>query len=216
MGRFSFLPHLGPVIELIFLRYNIDMNTQWALGALAAVILGAVLVLGLMGGSKPNDTVSNAEDMAMRAAIADFGSQLNISVEITSIEQIGEGLVYRVEGYADMSPVVMMLEKPGDKWLVTDWQEDAGQAQPEHVSVVGYWECLPKKGDGPHTMECAFGIAIDQSDGHYGINTSLISTYPVDYSTGSKVRVTGNLMPAPTDTSYDIDGVLWATTIEKL
>jgi len=90
------------------------------------------------------------------------------------------------------------------------------QAQPERVSVVGYWECLPKKGDGPHTMECAFGIAIDQSDGHYAINTALMSTYPVDYSTGTKVRVSGTLHPAEPNTSYDIDGIIWATTIEKI
>lgn len=91
-----------------------------------------------------------------------------------------------------------------------------GQPAPERVSVVGYWECLPKKGPGPHTMECAFGIAVDQSDGHLAINTALMSTYPVDFPTGSKVRVSGVIHPAEPNTSYDIDGVLWATTIEKL
>jgi len=96
--------------------------------------------------------------------------------------------------------------------------QPAGQQQtpPERVSVVGYWECLPKKGDGPHTMECAFGIAIDQSDGHLGINTALMSTYPVDYPTGTKVRVSGAIHPAEPNTSYDIDGIIWATTIEKI
>lgn len=88
--------------------------------------------------------------------------------------------------------------------------------QSERISVVGYWECLPKKGPGPHTMECAFGIALDQSDGHLAINTALMSTYPVDYPTGQKVRVSGVIHPAEANTSYDIDGVLWATTIEKL
>ncbi len=93
--------------------------------------------------------------------------------------------------------------------------QDSGQ----RVSVVGYWECLPHKNSGPgtvHTMECAFGIARDQSDGHYAINTSLMSTYPVDRPTGTKVRVSGVVHPADPNSPYDIDGVLWATAIERL
>jgi len=64
-------------------------------------------------------------------------------------------------------------------------------------TIVGFWECLPHKNtSGPQTMECAFGIAVDQSDGHYAIDTSLMSTYPVDFPTGTKVRVTGIVTPA--------------------
>jgi hypothetical protein len=95
--------------------------------------------------------------------------------------------------------------------------QEAPQATPERVSVVGYFECLPHKDTtGPQTAECAFGIAIDQSDGHYGINTSLMSTYPVDFKAGTKVRVTGTVMPPEPASKYDTDGTIWATTIEKL
>lgn len=91
---------------------------------------------------------------------------------------------------------------------------------PQSQTVVGYWECLPHKNtSGPQTLECAFGIAIDQSDGHLAVDTSLMSTYPVDYPTGTKVRVTGIVTPVNELSSiqkYDIDGIIRATVIEKL
>ncbi|MDB5225099.1 MAG: hypothetical protein JWL87_51 [Candidatus Adlerbacteria bacterium] len=120
------------------------------------------------------------------------------------------------EGYAATYPVTIALEKRAEQWLISSWQKGATEPPPERVSVTGVWECLPHKGDGPHTMECAFGIAIDQSDGHYAINTSLMSASPVDFPTGAKVKVEGPLHPAEANTPYDIDGVIWATTIERL
>jgi hypothetical protein len=91
---------------------------------------------------------------------------------------------------------------------------------PQNQTIVGYWECLPHKNTtGPQTMECAFGIAVDQSDGHFGIDTSLMSTYPVDFPTGTRVRVTGVVTPVNQLSSvqkYDIDGIIRATVIEKI
>ena len=81
-------------------------------------------------------------------------------------------------------------------------------------------ECLPHRDTtGPQTMECAFGIAVDQSDGHYAVDTSLMSQYPVDYPTGTKVRVSGVVTPSEQLSSiqkYNIDGIIRATTIEKI
>lgn len=65
-------------------------------------------------------------------------------------------------------------------------------------------------------MECAFGIAVDQSDGHYGVAGTPARYAAEHIPTGSKVRVVGEVKPAPVDTSYDIDGILWATSVEKL
>lgn len=91
---------------------------------------------------------------------------------------------------------------------------------PQQVTVTGIWECLPHKNKtGPQTLECALGIAIDQSDGHYAIDTQFMARYPVDYPTGTHVRVIGILTPVEQMSSihkYDIDGVLSATTIEKI
>ena len=68
-------------------------------------------------------------------------------------------------------------------------------------------------------MECAFGIAVDKSDGHYAVSMSLMSTYPVDFPTGTHVRVTGVVTPADQLNSvqkYDIDGIINATEIQKI
>ena len=119
--------------------------------------------------------------------------------------------------FAGMYPVAIGLERRGDAWLVSSWSRDSAQEPSERVSVTGIWECLPHKdASGPQTMECALGIAIDQSDGHYGINTSLMAAYPVDYPTGTRVRVTGNVVPPESGGKYDTDGTIWATTIERL
>lgn len=90
---------------------------------------------------------------------------------------------------------------------------------PARTSLTGTWECLPHKNtSGPQTMECAFGIKTD--DGlHYGIGTSLMSAYPVDYPTGSRVRVDGIITPVEALSSiqkYDIAGVINATSIQKI
>ncbi len=151
-------------------------------------------------------------------------------IEVGALEQIGEGEVYVAQAnvvevansdipgaFANMYPVTIMLEKRDGRWLISDWQKESVQEPPERISAIGYWECLPHKDtSGPQTMECALGIAIDQSDGHYAISTALMSMYPVDYQTGSRVRVTGNLLPPEPNSIYTTDGTIWATTIEPL
>lgn len=93
---------------------------------------------------------------------------------------------------------------------------------PERVSVVGYWECLPhRNATGPQTKECMLGLALDQSDGHLALDLSLMSSYAVDLSVGTKVRVEGIFIPANQLSTnqwdkYDIDGVLSATAIKKV
>lgn len=135
-------------------------------------------------------------------------------IEVTN-EQAGAG-----KEAAAVYPVSLTVEKRGGGWLITRSIKGAYSALPQRQTVVGFWECLPHKDtSGPQTMECAFGIAIDQSDGHYAVNTSLMSTYPVDFPTGTKVRVSGVVTPATHLSSvqkYDIDGIIMATTIEKV
>lgn len=121
---------------------------------------------------------------------------------------------------AAVYPVSMTVEKKGGSYQITALTKGAYSELPKRITVVGYWECLPHKDTtGPQTMECAFGVAVDQSDGHYAIDTRLMSAYPVDFPTGTKVRVEGVMTPANQLSSvqkYDIDGVISATTIEKI
>lgn len=98
--------------------------------------------------------------------------------------------------------------------------EDTSSEVQDEQEIIGFWECLPPKDrTGPQTMECAFGIAVDRSDGHFGIDTSLMAQYPIDFPTGTKVRVRGIVTPANQLSSvqkYDIDGIIRATVIEQL
>jgi hypothetical protein len=98
---------------------------------------------------------------------------------------------------------------------------DLSTIVPQRVSVVGFWECVPKKPGFPQTEECLFGIAKEQSDGHVVVNTQLMARIFEGYNPGTKVRAEGILTPANTLSSdkwqqYDIDGILSATTIEEV
>lgn len=121
---------------------------------------------------------------------------------------------------AAVQPITLTLEKRGASYLIVDVSKGSYSELPQRRSIIGYWECLPPKDTaGPITTECAFGIAVDQSDGHYAVNTQLMSTYPVDVPTGTKVRVEGVVTPASYLSSlqkYDIDGIIHATIIEKV
>jgi len=155
-------------------------------------------------------------------------------IEIVEVKLENSG-IYRVLGNvieitnadtplepAAVYPIFLTIEKRGNGFIVTHLEKGAYSQIPQRQTVVGYWECLPlKPGIGETTGECALGIAIDQSDGHLGVNTSLMAQYPVDFPTGTKVRVEGIVVPATqlsTDMwqKYDMDGIINATTIIRV
>lgn len=155
-------------------------------------------------------------------------------IDVVSIEQIGEGAVYRVEANIievandsamgtqpfAVQPVSFSVESLNGRFFIVAVEKGSYSQLPQRQSVVGFWECLPKKGTGPHTDECAFGIAKDQSDGHLAVDTNLMSTIP-DFTVGDKVRVEGVVTPVMALSSdrwqsYDIDGIISATTIQKV
>jgi hypothetical protein len=121
---------------------------------------------------------------------------------------------------AAVQPATFMLQKRAGQWLVSGMQKGAYAELPQRQTIVGAWECLPHKDTaGPVTLECAFGIAVDQSDAHYAVDTRLMAQHPVDFPTGTRVRATGIVTPAEALSSvqkYDIDGVISATSIERL
>ncbi len=121
---------------------------------------------------------------------------------------------------AAVQPVTFALEKRDGKLLIVKAYKGAYSEVPHRQTLVGYWECLPHKDTaGPQTTECALGIAVDQSDGHYALDLRLMERYPVDYPTGTKLRVEGIVTPSNQLSSmqkYDIDGIIAATSIEKL
>jgi hypothetical protein len=122
---------------------------------------------------------------------------------------------------AAVYPVTLTVTQVNGEWRITEVQKGAYSEIPQRISVTGVWECLPHKGDGPHTMECAFGIKEEGTNKHYAVSTELMSTYPVDYATGARVRVEGvmvqkNQLNSNAWNTYDIVGIIGATVITKL
>lgn len=154
-------------------------------------------------------------------------------IEVVSVVSIG-GDIYTVDGNvievtsadkpmepAAIYPVKLSVENRGGKWLITSTEKGSYSELPERVTIEGVWECLPHKDQsGPQTMECAFGI-MAQDGKHYAIDTRLISTYPVDFPTKTRVKVEGLLVPANQLNSnawqiYPISGIISATAITKI
>ncbi|OGC88887.1 hypothetical protein A2419_02560 [Candidatus Adlerbacteria bacterium RIFOXYC1_FULL_48_26] len=219
------------------------MNTKtlWAMGLLTIIVaLGVYGYSSYRPGSElppkaqvPSDTVSNGDQSAIEAVIVEYGATLQkpSKINIVSIAprasgkafesyQVEANIVETVSGSpSGVYPVSITVEKQGGSWMITALTKGAYSELPQRTTITGIWECLPHKGDGPHTMECAFGIAKDQSDGHYAVDTSLMSTYPVDYPTGTHLKIEGIVTPANQLSSvqkYDIDGIIRATSITKI
>ncbi len=148
-----------------------------------------------------------------------------VDVRFEGGRAVVEGNVIEVTNQADAAPaavypVTLTLENREGTWFIVAATKGAYSQLPQQQTITGYWECLPHKiKTGPQTMECAFGIALDQGDGHIAIDTSLMSTYPVDFPAGPKGRVTGLVTPASQlsgTQKYDIDAIIRATSIEKV
>jgi hypothetical protein len=118
-------------------------------------------------------------------------------------------------------PVTFALEERGTQLLIVKMEKGPYSEIPHRQTVVGFWECLPHKAGQPTTEECALGIAVDQSDGHFALDLGLMARAPVEYDPGTKVRVEGVVTPANQLSSvqwqkYDIDGIISATTIQEV
>lgn len=80
------------------------------------------------------------------------------------------------------------------------------------VELTGVVECLPKPGNGPQTLECAYGIKTSDNK-HYALRN--VEQSMINYPVGTEVVVKGELSPPPTDTVYDINGVINVTAFSK-
>lgn len=83
------------------------------------------------------------------------------------------------------------------------------------MTIYGELVCLPHKGDGPHTMECAAGLK-DDEDNHF----ALIDIRPQNVpETGAKVKIDGVFVPInPDDESqkYDIVGSIRYARVQEI
>lgn len=84
------------------------------------------------------------------------------------------------------------------------------------MTIEGEVVCLPHKDtDGPQTMECAFGVKLDNGT-YYALSDSKedysnVSSLP----TGKRARLTGTLKQEPSD-KYQSTGTLTVTKAEQL
>jgi len=81
-----------------------------------------------------------------------------------------------------------------------------------YVTITGNPVCLPHKGNGPHTLECAIGLKGD--DGRYyalvNVPDNLVFS---DFS--SRVKVQGILTEPSSSNQYDISGSLTVSSAAK-
>jgi hypothetical protein len=89
------------------------------------------------------------------------------------------------------------------------------QDGPEEISITGTIVCLPKKGPGPHTLECAYGLRAD-SGAHYGLSNLFTGPWPWPLDTGDRARITGELSEPEANTSYDVVGVIEVSNSQAL
>ncbi len=82
------------------------------------------------------------------------------------------------------------------------------------TTLTGKITCLPHKGDGPHTMECAFGLVT--TDGNHYALQNLWEVAPGITDTEVRVRVTGTVSTPAANEKYDIIGVMKVTKVEKI
>ncbi|OGY97859.1 MAG: hypothetical protein A2855_02180 [Candidatus Liptonbacteria bacterium RIFCSPHIGHO2_01_FULL_57_28] len=84
---------------------------------------------------------------------------------------------------------------------------------PGPASVRGMIDCLPHKGDGPTTAECAIGLKGDDGK-YYGLlGLSQEDIVSGKWTTGVRVLISGTLAAAP-ESNYDIAGSITVRKIE--
>lgn len=116
------------------------------------------------------------------------------------MEQLFNNILARVSLMAGSDPVEGAL------------QAISGASEP--TVLEGTITCLPHKGDGPHTLECAFGLQTANGQ-HYGLR-NLWDVNPDLNETQVRVRVTGEITPPEPNEKYDIVGIVEVESAERI
>ncbi len=88
------------------------------------------------------------------------------------------------------------------------------------ATLTGAYECLPHKNqNGPQTMECAFGIKLDDGS-HYALDFNFASQTPPNIEMGTRVSASGLVTPIEMLSSthlrdtYNVKGILSVENIK--
>jgi hypothetical protein len=151
-------------------------------------------------------------------------------IEVVTVSPIGnnqfqvEGNVIEVTSATPLEPtavypITLIVEERDGEFYIAGVTKGAYSDLPQRITVTGVWECVPLK-SGLSDTECVLGVARDQSDAHFIVDTMLMSSI-LDAQVGDRVRVEGILTPAnqlSTDywQKYPIDGIISATVVQKI
>jgi len=80
------------------------------------------------------------------------------------------------------------------------------------VQIDGTVQCLLHKGTGPTTTECAYGLKTADGN-YYGVTDD--SQAITQYQIGERVLVTGTVAPPPANETYQVVGIITASSIAK-
>lgn len=75
------------------------------------------------------------------------------------------------------------------------------------ITFAGTITCLPHKGDGPHTMECAYGLKADNGS-YYALKNLFNEPGPWEFDVNDRIEVAGMLRVPEPNEKYDIVGVI--------
>jgi len=142
-----------------------------------------------------------------------------------------------VVNYADRAPgepmtaqpsvgksVYLKLDPTSMQWGIVEPDFEGESNLPilgDPIAVRGKIVCLPKRGTGPQTDECAIGLEADDNGGFFALKN--LSEYDPDYSLSQpnmRLEVIGTVlqeeMLGPDGNPYDIAGVITITSIQEL
>lgn len=100
-------------------------------------------------------------------------------------------------------------------YIYAEKQGDPGDIVTYRATLEGEVVCLPHVGDGPHTMECAYGLKTD-ADEYYALDLALMSQEHGPLETGERISANGSVTPVEMLSSdhwrrYDIEGIFSVT-----
>ncbi len=100
-------------------------------------------------------------------------------------------------------------------YIYAQKQGNPAEVTSYHGTLSGEVVCLPYRGDGPHTMECAIGLRTDVGE-HYVLDFTASSRQQTAPETGTRFTASGRITPIEMLSgdrwkTYDVVGVFSVT-----
>ena len=128
----------------------------------------------------------------------------------TLLENLGRRLGMPIGTETDVGAVIAAIAAPGTA------------TNPRRTTLEGTYGCLPHLAtDGPHTLECAFGLETAKGH-HYALDLNLLSSATPPLTAGARIRANGIITPIEALSSdhwqkYDVQGIFSVTDgLERL